>query len=205
MRPLRRPRALRCRRRPATGHDRAGRPPPAWVVVDRGSAQLGEHDAIHATRRGLAQVAEPDVVDGAHTPVGGLDRETGLADATGPDQRDHTLALEQDGEVVELRSAPDEAVATWRQAVALVAEGAQRRELPVEPVGRDLEDVERPRDRAQAMLAEVHQGDPAGHGPGSERVGRDQQLATVAGGLEPRRPVQRGTEVVAVAGRAAGP
>ena len=121
-----------------------------------------------------------------------LQRQTRLADPARPGQRHQPLVRHECGQLLHLVGPADEARALHRQVARKLVERVQRREL----LGPELPDDHRVPKVAQAVLAEVAQRQARHEIRGDAR---EQHLATVARGHDPRGAVDRRTEVVTVA------
>ncbi len=131
---------------------------------------------------------------------GGLDGQPGLARASHAGQGQQAVVVKPLHHVVQLGLAADERCQLDGQVVGVGIERLQRREVVAQSVGDHLEDPLGPPEVLQGVLPEVLEGGTVG-GAAQDLLGAEaeQDLVTVAGREHPCRPVQRRSEVVAVA------
>ena len=181
------------------------RPDSAWVMLSvtesaglGGHAQHGGHRVGHRRR-----VADRRQLDQPH-PVGelagqlgrDLHRQAGLAHPAHPGEGHQPMGPHLLGQLLHRDLAAHETRRLHRQVPRHRIQRPQRRELDPQPVGAHLVQVLDTRQVTQAMLAPIDQLDARHH---RRRGRRHQDLAAVAGGHHPRRPVQHRTEVVLTA------
>ena len=135
-------------------------------------------------------------------PARGLEHEAGLPGPARADEGDEPVALDQRRDLRQLLLPADEARQRERQVGAARAQRAERREVSWE-VGHDqLVDLLGPVDVPQPVRAEIDELDRCSE-PVAGEIGGDRRaddLAAVPDGQDPRHPVERRAEVIAIAG-----
>ncbi len=139
------------------------------------------------------EVDEPRPVRELRQRLGArLQGQPGLAHPTGPGQGHEVVPSEVAHQLLDLGLTADECRELSRQVRGEGVDAPDLRELP----RPDLVDPLRAGEVAEAMLTQIDQ--VAGFAYLGERL-RCEDLSSVAGGHDPRRPIQRRPEVVTVA------
>jgi hypothetical protein len=128
-----------------------------------------------------------------HHPARDFQCEPGLSGAARSGQCDEAAVAEQGDDLTDLVIPADERGELGRQCVARALERSQLRELPVEIRVADLEDALGLDEIAESVHTEVEEVHVVGEVVAEEFTGRsrDQDLSTVPGAREPRKPVDR--------------